>query len=139
MFMTTPMSVYEDLAIQYGNIKTDDPDAVNRFFETDVYALPEEIRLRIIASLFNHPDDKLPQENIPERPHENIPLPDPAHYQRADRKRRSRRSDRALNMKSGSLRVPKPKYKHAVSGFVARLTKMIWRIENRLFNHRDDG
>jgi len=137
--MTTPMSVYEDLAIQYGNIKTDDPDAVNRFFETDVYALPEEIRLRIIASLFNFQNEELPQGNIPDLPHENIPLPDPAHYQRADSKRRTCRSDRALNMKSGILWTSKSKYKHAISGFVARLTKIIWRIENRLFNHRGDN
>jgi len=137
--MTTPMSVYKDLAIQYGNINTDDPDAVNRFFETDVYALPEEIRLRIIRSLFKHLNDDGSEENIPEIPHENIPLPDPANYQRADSKRRTCRSDRALNMKSGILWTSKSKYKHAISDFVARLTKMIWRIENRLFNHRGDN
>jgi len=52
MVMTTPMHVYEELAAQYGNVDANDSDAVNRFFETEIYELPEETRLAIIEMSF---------------------------------------------------------------------------------------
>ena len=51
--MTTPMNVYGELAAEYGGIDPDDDSAVIRFFEKDVYALPEYYRHIIIQKLFD--------------------------------------------------------------------------------------
>ena len=82
--MATPMSLYEELAIEYGNIDTEDPNAVNRFYESDVYALPEETRLTIIETLFAKREEITRVDVIPKIVDEQVPFPNPRDYQRAD-------------------------------------------------------
>jgi len=82
--MATPMSAYEELAIEYGSIDTQDPNAVNRFFESDVYALPEETRLTIIEKLFAKMEEASLVDVIPEIADEHVPFPNPSDYRRAD-------------------------------------------------------
>jgi hypothetical protein len=79
------MHVYRDLAVKYGKIDPDDPGAVNRFFEKDVYNLSRFTRLRIIVTLFRHIGDQPEAVNfdILDKD-EDVPLPDPANYKRAD-------------------------------------------------------
>jgi len=62
--MTTPMNVYKELAIQYGDIDPEDSEAVNHFFETDVYKLSEETRQTIIDALFSRMDESPNSESI---------------------------------------------------------------------------
>jgi len=81
--MTTPMHVYRDLAVKYGQIDPDDPGAVNRFFEKDVYNLSRFTRLRIILTLFRHIGGQAEAVDF-DILDEDVPLPDPANYKRAD-------------------------------------------------------
>lgn len=86
--MTTSMHVYRDLAVKYGNIDPDEPGAVNRFFEIDVYNLSRFTRLRIIVTLFRHIDDHQCEDVCFDISDEDVPLPNPANYKRADARRR---------------------------------------------------
>jgi len=84
------MHFYRDLAVKYGNIDPDDIDAINRFFEKDVYNLSKFTRLRIIATLFRHNGDRPDPMSfdLPDDDDEDVPAPNPANYKRADSKKR---------------------------------------------------
>lgn len=143
--MTTPMSVYKDLAIQYGNINTEDSDAVNRFFEQDVYSLPLEKRLEIIDILFKRVKD---EESIQEAPviiDEHVPFPNPDNYERADSIAPKpvfsenefvsvEQFDIAFHIAKDFSRSDS-KYVHAISRTLAKLTRGIFNIESKWLGH----
>lgn len=143
--MTTPMNVYKELAMQYGDINTDDPKAINRFFESDVYELPEETRLSIIDALFARMDEMPePSQFIDMAEDEDVPPPNPANYQRADAKRRrARRNEPQYFIDAGTIAesifantfrdASEPGYRHAASRIMARITKSIRGFENKVF------
>jgi len=81
------MHIYRNLAVKYGNIDPSDIEAVNRFFEKDVYNLSKFTRLRIIATLFRHNGDR-PESISFGMIDKDVPLPDPANYKRADTRKR---------------------------------------------------
>jgi len=86
--MTTPMNVYTELAIKYGNIDADDLSAVHRFFEIEVYKLPEKSRLEIVDALFSRMDESPSPEILQDTlVDEYVPLPDPANYESLNSKR----------------------------------------------------
>jgi len=145
--MTTPMNVYRELAIQYGDIDADDPNAVNRFFESGVYSLDDKTRLTILESLFSRMDDVAALDEIPEILDEQVPLPDPANYQRADAKiRRAKRepSYYLLNSLSegrviATIRDENDQgFLHTASHMLAKLTKAVRRLENKFDGDKEE-
>jgi len=80
------MSIYAALASEYGGVDASDKEAVNNFFEKDVYDLPEDIRLEIIEKLFAGMDssDGFAPECL-EDDTEDLTIPSPSNYKRADK------------------------------------------------------
>ena len=82
--MTTLMSVYTQLAIEYGKIDESDSGAVNDFFENGVYELSEEVRLEIIEKLFLGIEADCDIDNN-EIMKSDVPFPCLSNYKKADK------------------------------------------------------
>ncbi len=49
--MPTPMEVFVQMAVKYGNVDPTDEEAVDRFFEEELPKLPERQQLEIVETL----------------------------------------------------------------------------------------
>jgi len=134
-------NLYKDLAVQFGHISKDDPNAVSRFFDSDIYTLPTETRHQILSILLSNISDLSDPKTFPELPEDDyVPLPKPENYVRADEKYKSRRRTKIATL-DDSTKVPlsAPAVHNAIcrthfmSHAFYRLANLIYRIERRLF------
>jgi hypothetical protein len=131
------MEIYTEIAVKYGEINTDDPNAVNRFFENDVYLLPEKTRLKIIDALLSQVGE-ISQGNVAKMEHEEVPFPDPGNYVRADSQPKlaeipnglsSINVDNKLLAGMDALKAESTVH-HAISALLVKLAGRVRRFEN---------